>query len=163
MTSRESKSNDAHGLNEFQAARIRVACQYIDRLLSEMDVILNSPESNSPFPRYVPDVELAQRRAIEEYIGRVRARLVGILDDRNIAPPQASIPALRAIRATLAAVDIAGEEMKPQYMRGYGEVAADVASYLNGVSAELRALSEELDRFLVQSGREDSRAKSKTS
>jgi hypothetical protein len=160
----ESESNAISrpgGLNEFQAARLRVACQYVDRLLSEIEVILNAPESKSPFPRYIADVELAQRQTIEEYIAQVRTRLVGVLEDENIDPPQASIPALRAIRATLSAVDIAAEEMKPQYMRGYGDVSGDVATYLNELSAELRSLSEGLDHCLVRPGRHDSPPQSK--
>jgi hypothetical protein len=37
-------------------------------------------------------------------------------------------------------MDIAAEELKPQYMRGYGAVPAEAALELNRISSELQQL-----------------------
>lgn len=61
-------------------------------------------------------------------------------------PPD--IPATRAAMTHLSFVDIAIEELKPHYMRGFGAVPEDAVNELNGVVHELRALVTGLERYL---------------
>ena len=63
-------------------------------------------------------------------------------------PPD--IPATRAILSNLTFVDIAIEELKPNYMRGFGAVPEDAVSELNGGVHELRALVTGMERYLNQ-------------
>jgi hypothetical protein len=137
-------------LNEFQARRLLVTCQYIDKLLGEVEEILNIAASKAAFPRYSGDVAPAQRRTIEDYISRIRGQLVRVLDGQGIPREQPSIPASRAIHVNLGAVDIAVEELKPQYMRGYGDLPEAAAAELNGIVGELRSLVSKLDRYLSE-------------
>lgn len=137
-------------LNEFQARRVRITCQYIDKLLGEVEEILNIAASKAAFPRYSSDVAPAQRRTIEDYISRTRAQLVRVLDGQGIPREQPSIPASRAIHVNLGAIDIAVEELKPQYMRGYGDLPEAAATELNGIVGELRCLVSKLDRYLTE-------------
>jgi len=66
-------------LNESQARRLRVTCQYVDRLLGEIEALLNAAASKAAFPKYIPDVSPADRRTIEDYIARIRAQLIRVL------------------------------------------------------------------------------------
>lgn len=136
-------------LNEFQAGRLKVTCQYIDGLLSEIEQILAAEQSKAAFPRYTSDISPAQRQAVEEYISRVRAQLVRALEGQGLARERASIPASRAVHVTLGAIDIAAEELKPRYMRGYGEVPKGAAAKLNDIAGELQSLVHRLDRHLA--------------
>jgi GTP-binding protein EngB required for normal cell division len=145
-----SSSPHAPRLNEFQARRLRVTCQYIDKLLGEIEVILNATASKAAFPRYSTDVAPVQRRTIEDYIARLRAQLLRVLDGQEIPRENPAIPASRAIHVTLGTIDIAVEELKPQYMRGYGDLPETVATELNGISGELRGLVSKLDRYLAE-------------
>lgn len=135
-------------LNEFQAGRLRVTCQYIDRLLGDIEAILNVSTSEAAFPRYSSDVALAQRRTIEDYISRIRAQLIRVMDGQGITREQPAIPASRAIHVALGAIDIAVEELKPQFMRGYGALSQGAATELNGIVGELQGLVSKLDRYL---------------
>jgi hypothetical protein len=56
----------AVGLNENQERRLRVTCQHIDRLVSNIENILNSPALPAAFPRYAPDVAPELRRSLED-------------------------------------------------------------------------------------------------
>ncbi|MDI6876026.1 MAG: dynamin family protein [Methanomicrobiales archaeon] len=154
MTDRSSSS-----LNEHQARYLRVSCEHIDRLLGEIEAILNTSTSRAAFPRYAPDLDPARRRTIEDFVARLRAQVVRILDGQGIPRDQPRVPASRAIHATLIAIDIAAEELRPQHMRGYGEVSADVATELNGIAAELHGLVVRLDRCLAGGGGEDLEAR----
>ena len=127
-------------LNENQARGLRVSCQYIDRLLGEIETILNSAASSAAFPQYIPDVSPEGRRAIEEFIAGIRTQLRRILAGQGIEPPPPSIPAARAVRTGLYAIDIVAEELKPSYMKGFGEMSAEIAAELNGIAEQLRRL-----------------------
>jgi GTP-binding protein EngB required for normal cell division len=137
-------------LNEHQQTRLRVTCQYIDKLLGDAEDILHAAKSHSPFPRYIADITPAQIRVIEDHIRRVRSQLVRTLAWQQMRPAPPDIPATRAILSNLNFVDIAIEELKPQYMRGFGAVPDDAVSELNGVVHELRALITGMERYLQE-------------
>jgi GTP-binding protein EngB required for normal cell division len=151
--------NSRETLNPFQANRLRVTCRYIDKLLAEIEEILHSTTSKAAFPRYATDILPAQRRTIEDYVERVRAQVVRVLEGQGIASEKSSIPASRAIHVHLGAIDIAVEELKPKYMRGYGEVPETVATELNGIVGELSGLIQGLDRYLSEGAGENLRAR----
>jgi GTP-binding protein EngB required for normal cell division len=151
--------NSRETLNPFQANRLRITCQYIDKILAEIEEILDSTGSKAAFPRYAADILPAQRRTIEDYIARVRAQLVRVLEGQRIAREKPSIPASRAVHVHLGAIDLAVEELKPKYMRGYGEVPEGVATELNGIVGELGGLIQRLDRYLSEGVGEDLKAR----
>jgi GTP-binding protein EngB required for normal cell division len=148
-----------HSLNESQQRHLWVSCQHIDKLLSDVEHILSVSTSKAAFPKYHLDITPAQRRTIEDYIARLRAQLARVLDGQGIPKSNASIPARRAVCATLAFVDLAVEELKPKYMRGYGEVPPDVAVELEGIVGELQGLVSRFDRYLLQTEGEDLKAR----
>jgi GTP-binding protein EngB required for normal cell division len=137
-------------LNENQARRLKVTCQYIDKLLSDMEGVLNVSASKAAFPKISPDLSPAQRRTVEDYIVRVRAQLVRVLDGQGIAREDPKIPETRSLMAYLTAVDIAVEELAPSYMRGYGGLAEGVPTELNGIVGELESLVTQLERYITQ-------------
>jgi GTP-binding protein EngB required for normal cell division len=137
-------------LNDHQKSRLRITCQYIDKLLSDVDDVLHAASSPSPFPRYVVDVTPAQVRVLEDYIRRFRSQLLRTIAWQHMKPEAPDIPATRAVLTNLAFVDIAVEELKPSYMRGSGVVPEDAIGELNGVVHELRSLITDMERYLKQ-------------
>jgi GTP-binding protein EngB required for normal cell division len=135
-------------LNEHQQSRLRITCQYIDKLLSDVEDILHAASSPSPFPRYAVDLNPAQIRLIEDHIRRLRSQLVHTLAWQHMKPMPPDIPATRAVLTNLTFIDIAVEELKPHYMRGFGPVPEDAVEELNGVVHELRALVTGMERYL---------------
>ena len=147
--------NDANSLNSNHARRLSVTCRYLDKLLADMENALNVSASKLAFPQYIPDIAPAQRRVIEDYIARIRAQLVRVLDGQEIERPAAEIPVSRSLHAVLTFIDIAVEELKPEYMSGYGEVPEAAAVELNGISGELRGLVGQLDRYVTRGSQEN--------
>src|SRR6202167_4558988 len=139
-----------NSLNSNHERRLSVTCRYIDKLLADMEGILNVSSSRLAFPQYTPDLTSAQRRVVEDYIDRIRAQLIRVLDGQNIERPSADIPVGRSLHSTLTFVDIAVEELKPEYMRGYGEVPPQAAVELNGIAGELQGLVRQLDHYLMR-------------
>jgi GTP-binding protein EngB required for normal cell division len=147
------------GLNEHQKRHLRVTCQYVDKLLADIESILNSSASKAAFPRYVLDVSPAQRRTLEDYIARIRAQLLRVLESQDIYREPPSIPASRAVHVDLGSIDIALFELKPRYMRGYGPVPEDLAREVEGIVGELQGLVGKLNRFVLNRTDQDFKAR----
>ena len=141
--------SETGGLNESHRRRLLVNAQYADRLLSDVEAILNAPASKSPFPKYRPDVSLDQARLIRSHIARFREHLSRVLPAVGVASGSARFGALHSIQVTLSFVRIAVAEMAPEYLRGYGDMPDCAASELRGVSVELEGLIDSLERNLV--------------
>jgi hypothetical protein len=141
---------DSELLNEHQQRRLLVTCKHIDSLLSDMEATLNAAGSKSPFPKYIPDIAPSQRRLIEDYISRMRAQLVRVLKGQQVELPAPSIPAAHSLHTALTFVDIDVEELKPKYMRGYGEIPDGLVRELNGIVGELGSLVHKLNEILTQ-------------
>ncbi len=120
-----------------------------------MESALNVSTSKLAFPQYALDLSPAQRRVIEDYIGRIRAQLIRVLDGQGMERPPADIPVSRSLHVNLTFVDIAAEELKPEYMSGYGQVPPAAAVELNGIAGELQSLVRQLDQYLMRGSREN--------
>src|SRR5271170_908870 len=143
-------TRSAAELNEHQKTRLRITCQYIDKLLSDVENILHAATSQSPFPRYIVDINPAQVRVIEDHLRRLRSQLLRTIAWQRMKPEPPDIPATRAVLTNLAFVDIAIEELKPHYMKGSGHVPEDAIAELNGVVYELRSVLSGMERYLKQ-------------
>lgn len=150
-----SEEESANSLNANHERRLTVTCRYIDKLLADMESTLHTSESRLAFPHYVPDLSPRQRRVIEDYIQRIRAQLIRVLDGQGMERPSPDIPESRSLHTVLTFIDIAAEELKPEYMRGYGDVPPAAAVELNGIAGELKGLVRQLDQFLERGSKED--------
>jgi hypothetical protein len=117
-------------LNNSQQRRLRVTCEYSDKLLGDTERVLHSTASQSPFPRYVADLTPAQARVIEDHIRRLRAQLLRALAWQHMRPNPPDIPATQVVRTNLAFIDIAIEELKPRYMGGFSRRRLPAGSWV---------------------------------
>jgi hypothetical protein len=138
-------------LNENQRRRVLASCQYIDKLLSDLDKVVALASSGSPFDRYVDDLTREQKTLLRDYSGSIRAQMLRVLKSQDAMPTSAPGSARHAIRSGLNFIEIALEELKPQHMRGSGEMAAAAVPELNGLVQELQALVARLDATLARS------------
>lgn len=139
----------ADGLNESHRRRLLASAQYADKLLGEIEEILKSSDSKSPFLKYRPDITLHQARLIRSYVARFREHLARVLEAAGVERPGPKFSALHSVRVTLSFVRIAVQEMAPQYLRGYGALSEQMETELRGLSAELEAVITELERNLA--------------
>jgi hypothetical protein len=137
-------------LNETQQRRLLVTCQYIDKLLSDIEHALHSATSQSPFPRYVMDITPTQAASLEDHIRVLRAQLLRTLAWQQMEPNQPEIPVTRLVMTNLAFVNIAIEELRPRYMRGSGAVPEDAIDELDGALHKLKSLVDSMERYVHQ-------------
>jgi GTP-binding protein EngB required for normal cell division len=122
----------------------------MDQLLQDVEGILHSVDSKSPFPRYRMDLSPAQARVLEDYIRRFRTQLVRALAWQEIDPPMPDVPATRAISTRLHFVDNAIADLRPKEMRGSGSLSDEAAAELTGVVHELSSLAENMMTFVYE-------------
>lgn len=135
-------------LNEPQQRRLMVTCNYVDKLLGEIENALHSATSLSPFPRYVVDVTPAQAREIEGHIVRLRSQLLRMLAWQHLTPEPPKIPVSRSIATDLAFIEIAIEELKPRHLRGCGAVPEDAVAELDQEIHQLLSLVGSMESYL---------------
>lgn len=136
-------------LNESQQGRLIVTCQYVDRLLGDLERAFIEAQSNSPFGRYANDLAPAEQRLVHDYIARLRTQLVRMLDGQGLSPAPRRIGLRHSLLTHLTFVDVSVEELKPRYMTGYGAVAPEAAAALNGIVEELHGTIGQLTRSLA--------------
>ncbi|HXP46810.1 MAG TPA: hypothetical protein VN810_06000 [Terriglobales bacterium] len=137
------------GLNEHHLRRLLVSCQYIDHLLSEIENVLNTANSQAVFPKYFIDISPAERQVIEKHEARIRRQLLRLVQRHGITH-QPGIPARRAIHSILAVAQISAEELNPRHLRGYGKVPESAGAVLKPLVGELQDLIAALDQFVIK-------------
>jgi GTP-binding protein EngB required for normal cell division len=143
---------DTAQLNPNQQRRLRVTCEHLDHLLADIETIVNSAHSRAAFPRYVPDLAPAVGGLLTDSIVAAREQLRRVLAGQGIPAAAADIPASRAVRTTLAFMDIAAEELGPSFMRGYGPLSPESETELRGIVAELKSLVARMDLLVADTG-----------
>lgn len=135
-------------LNEAQRLHLRVSCEYMDKMLREIEGVLHSGEGASPFTRYQLDLSPAQGRVLEDYIRRFRAQILRALAWQHIEPPPPHVPATRAISTHIHFIDIAISELRPNQMRGSGTISETTAAELTGVLRELSSICDNMMSYV---------------
>jgi hypothetical protein len=137
-------------LNDNQQRRLRVTCEHIDHILSDIENALNESASKAAFPTYITDITPEQQKDVEQYIEDVRARLIQTLDNLGVSPNPPGIPLSRAIRSRLYSIDISAEEIRPRHMRGYGKVSSSAATELSSFAGEMQTRANDLHDYLAK-------------
>jgi hypothetical protein len=135
--------NEQIELNENHQRRLLVSCQYVDRLLADIESVLAADTSLSPFPKYVQDLTAGEKQLATERVARLRAQLVTLLEARHVAVPGPAISSRHSIVTCLGYIDIAVEELKPRYLGGYGAVPQALVPELNRSAEEVQATAKE--------------------
>jgi hypothetical protein len=140
------KAQEPGALNDAQRRRLIVTCNYIDKLLCDIEHALHSAASPSPFSHFVVDISPAQMRVIENHIGHLRSQLLHALNWQHMKPEPPRVSVSSFIVTTLAFVDNAIEELRPVYMKGYGAIPEETTAGLNQVVLELHSLVGSVDQ-----------------
>ncbi len=146
-------SNDS--LNWSHKLHLLTSFKHVDNLLSDVEAILFSSSSKSPFPRYRPDLLPVQIKVVQDYIALIRAQMIQVLKSQGISPPGPRVGTNHAIRVNLEFADIAFDECRPAAMRGYGDVPESLIPEISGLVEEMRSLVKKLSRYLTQDLQQD--------
>ena len=146
-------------LNSSHKLHLLTSFKYVDDLLSDIESVLVSSASKSPFPKYRDNLLPVQIKVIHDYLARIRAQMVHVLKSQGIEPPDPRFVASRSVRVNLEFADIAFDECRPSALRGYGEVPESLIPELSGLVEEMRSLVRKLSMYLTQETGQDPQAR----
>ncbi len=149
----------ANSLNSSHKLHLLTSCQYADKLLGEIESVLIASTSKSPFPKYKPDISPIQAKVVQDYIARIRAQMLRILESQGIQPPEPQFGSVHSIRVAIGFAEITFDECRPQNMRGYGEFPDTAVAELNGLVNEMKGLLGKVDSYLAQGLGQDLQAR----
>ncbi len=155
----EQAAADDERLNEFQQRHLLVSCQYIDKLLGEIQQTALASSSRALFPRHVATLTAVQKQVLGDYVARIRTRLLAVLDSQGLHPRRPDGNDVFAIRTTLTFVEVAIEELKPKYMRGYGAIPDAIVPQIDGIVDELGTIVRKLSEYLAEDPARDVQAR----
>ena len=123
--------------------------RHIEREAQEaVDLLKSGEDPDALFPRYRHFPPPGRIDALREHQARLRAAMRRFMDAHGIDHPgEASVEASWAFETRLALVRNAAYELRPRYLRGYGELDAQGEQ-------QCRALAAELDMLLTTMGGE---------
>ncbi|MBN1548276.1 MAG: hypothetical protein JW902_16620 [Syntrophaceae bacterium] len=137
-------------LNENHKRRLLIGFYYMNDLLSEMERILAvDQDRQAVFPKYVPDVTFTQQKDIAITIELIRDEMHRILRDKDIPIRPADISAIKAVSNIVHFLDMAGEEMRPKYMRGYGALTVDASSELDEIVSIMKRMHGRILKSII--------------
>jgi GTP-binding protein EngB required for normal cell division len=146
-------------LNSSHKLHLLTNFKYVDDLLSDIESVLSSSTSKSPFPKYRENLSPVQTKVVQDYIVRIRAQMIQVLMCQGISPPEPQFPATHSVRVNLTFADIAFDECRPDALRGYGKVPQSLIPELNGLVEEMRSLVRKLSTYLAQDIGQDPQAR----
>jgi GTP-binding protein EngB required for normal cell division len=136
--------NSAHKLHLLSAA------EHADKMLGDVEAVLYASKSKSAFPKFKDPLSPAQVKVVEDYLARIRAQMVRVVEGQGIPVPEPKFESIRSIRVALVFFRIAFQECTPDRMRGYGEVPESKLRELGGLVEEMVNAIDKLDSYLAQ-------------
>lgn len=138
-------------LNEKHKRTLMIGFRYVDDLLSDIEKIMaTSVDPQSPFEKYIADITPAQQKILVADIDHIRVVMCRILEDKGIKINHPGISAVNAVRTAIHFADIAMEEKRPKYMRGYGELTKEAMHELNEIVSEIQKLLRQINSLFTR-------------
>ncbi|NNM88068.1 MAG: hypothetical protein HKL95_06080 [Phycisphaerae bacterium] len=138
------------GLNENHRRHLLLTFQHVDETLSRTYAAVRQGQSDSPFQALKYDITLDQDRLIAAYLNELRQAMARIIHTHGMTIPEPQISALWAFRNALLGISNTIEELRPQYMAGYGPVDESAKADLQTISAELLNILDQLGQSLTE-------------
>jgi hypothetical protein len=107
--------------------------RHIDRLLSDIESIVEGDEGAGVLARFHSDLDTFEREKIHHALDQFRRTLSDSLQRVGITEPKPHIAAAHAIETNLDFIEVDIEELRPRYMKAYGTLTVEAANELNGL------------------------------
>lgn len=135
-------------LDERRKRLLLMTFRHLDKMLSEIDRRAEGKGSSSPLSDRYTELDPEKKEAIQRYAARLRETMCRILEEKGIPIDVPSFETIHSIHTSLIFMDISAEEIRPKYMRGYGELTREAADELDAVATELQGLLKQMQAVL---------------
>lgn len=142
---------DLTTLDERHKRSLLLKLRRLDELLFEVDRLVEGKGSSSPLSNRYTELEPEKKEAVQRHIARLRETMCRILEEKGIPIAVPSFDIIHSIHTYLNFMDMSAEEIRPKYMRGYGELTREAADELDAVAMEIQGLLKQMQAVLRES------------
>lgn len=126
------------GLNSAHARAIRATFKHVSNLLQQAERVGRG--ELGPFDVHRPDVSPEEAHRLAELVGRIHERMLGALEQLDLAGPEPEASARWSIRTSLLFSDIALSELSPDALKAYGALGEAAGASVTRIARDLRNL-----------------------
>ncbi len=137
-------------LNESQQRYLLARLRSIEEILSEAAAQLEPRDEDRVFTRTRPDATSTQRKILSDFLAQLRFSLRRYILSQELHDDGRRTSGLWSFRTSLTFAQIAAEELRPRYWRGYGEADPEAAAAAERFAAELATLLRRIEDYLVR-------------
>lgn len=137
-------------LNENHKRILLIKFRHVDELLSEFECILDIRIPRAPLQQYVNDIDGDLRKRVEKQCDAFREAMLRILREQGIDAGKADKSVLNNINTSVIFADMAIEELRPKYIKGYGKLSDAAVNELNAIAGELQGLLKQIKANLPE-------------
>jgi len=142
---------DLTALDERRKRSLLLKLRHLDELLFEVDRLAEGKGSSSPLSDRYTELDKEKEEAIQRYTALLRETMRRILEEKEIRIEAPPVDVIWSIHTSLNFMDMSAEEIRPKYMRGYGELTREAADELDAVATELQELLKQMQAVLRKS------------
>lgn len=135
-------------LDERRQRKLLQTFLHLEEGLSEVERLAEREGPFSSLSRHHGELDPETREAILQHVAHVRETMGRILEQKGIAVDVRTVHTAHAIHTHLSFMNLSAEELRPRYMRGYGELTEAAAEELEGIATELQALFRQMQGLL---------------
>jgi hypothetical protein len=122
--------------------------RHIDRLLSDIEGIVDADDGVGVLARFHSDLDAREKQQIHRALGQFRQTILDSMHRIGITEPKPQVAAFHAIETNLDFIEIDIEELRPRYMKAYGTLTPEAAAGLNAVLDTLQDEARSFRRIL---------------
>jgi len=135
--------------NESQASYVVGQLRHLEEMFRQALDGLDESRDNGLFVRAGYDVTPAQRQVLQGYLGQLRFLIQRFMQAQSLCDSSEPVSALWSFQTTLRFAHIAVEEMRPQYLRGYGALDSDTGQASEAFVSEVQTLLGRAGAYLA--------------
>ncbi len=136
--------------NESQQRYLVNRLRSIEEMLSEAVDQLAPAETGRVFRTVATEATSAQRKILGDYLAQLRFALRRFMLAQQLRDERRATGALWSLQTAVVFAEIAAEELRPKYWRGYGEVDPESAAAAERFAAELTTLLHRIGDYVAR-------------
>lgn len=119
--------------------------RHVDERLAELETKLGVSSQQSPFNKLTMDISPAQRRVIITHTALIQEAMLKFLEDQEIPLRQENTSIWRCAKTAIQFLHIIFEELRPNYLRGYGALPETAARELSEFVTKIQRLLDQMN------------------
>ncbi len=124
--------------------------RHIDGLLGNALDALDPHGNEHLFKDVRPDASPAQRKILADQLGQLRYALRRFMETQQLQEATSPVSGLWSLRTAVLFAQTAVAQLRPAYLRGYGELDPDASIACERLVAELTTLLQRISEYLDQ-------------